>query len=167
MRAFGLEVVSFADVLCQMSDLVKPAVPGRITLRDMLRPDRVKLVGVLFNALFNLSKFQAFEARDPVLVKSELNSGGITQWDRYAQVRRACVRRAYMIPQCQLVTPTAIDPIPCPRLSTAVSPRRRTRTSTRPRRQQRRQAQRSISPTATAPRWHSQWMTTTMTSVAS
>ena len=45
----------------------------------------MKLTGVLFAALFNLAKFQSFEARDPVLVKQELNL--ITsQWDRFAAV---------------------------------------------------------------------------------
>ena len=88
MRAFGMEAVAFGDVLCQMSDLIKPSTPGRITLHDLLRPDRVKLTGVLFAALFNLAKFQSFEARDPVLVKQELNAGGVSQWDRFAQVRR-------------------------------------------------------------------------------
>jgi serine/threonine-protein phosphatase 2A regulatory subunit B'' len=85
MREWGMEVISFEDVLCQMHDLLKPRVEGRIVITDFLHPDRAKLTGALFSAMFNLSKFQAFEARDPVLVKQELNMQGVSQWDRYAQ----------------------------------------------------------------------------------
>lgn len=55
-------------------------------LRDFLHPERVKLTGVLFSALFNLAKFQLFESRDPMVVKQELNLQGTSQWDRYAQI---------------------------------------------------------------------------------
>jgi len=54
-----------------------------------LHPDRVKLTGALFSAMFNLTKFQLFEGRDAVTVKQELNLQGITQWDRYAQAEYA------------------------------------------------------------------------------
>lgn len=89
MRSFGMEVIAFPDVMCQMCDLLKPARDGRLTLADFLHPDRVKLTGALFSAMFNLSKFQAFEARDPVVVKQELNLQGTSQWDRYAQAEYA------------------------------------------------------------------------------
>ena len=81
---------SHVCVTPQMSDLLKPAVDGRLTLSDFLSPDRIKLTGVLFSAMFNLAKFQAFEARDPILVKQELNLiSSHCQWDRC--VLRACV----------------------------------------------------------------------------
>ena len=85
MRDLGMEVIAFEDVFCQMHDLLKPATEGRILLSDFLHRDRCKLTGVLFSAMFNLTKFQQFEARDPYLVKQELNKSGTTQWDRYAQ----------------------------------------------------------------------------------
>jgi len=59
---------------------------GHLRITDFLHPDRVKLTGVLFSAMFNLTKFQMFEGRDPVLVKQELNLQGVTQWDRFASV---------------------------------------------------------------------------------
>lgn len=62
---------------------------GHLTIHDFLHPERVKLTGVLFSAMFNLSKFQLFEGRDAVTVKQELNMQGITQWDRYAQAEYA------------------------------------------------------------------------------
>ncbi len=34
--------------------------------------------GAFFSVLFNLQKFTLFEQRDPVVVKQELNEGGIT-----------------------------------------------------------------------------------------
>ncbi len=85
MREWGMEVISFPDVMCQFFDLLKPARDGQLKLTDFLHRDRVKLTGALFSALFNLSKFQSFEAREPVLVKQELNLQGVCQWDRYAQ----------------------------------------------------------------------------------
>lgn len=85
MRDLGMEVIAFEDVFCQMHDLLKPAAEGRLLLSDFLHKDRCKLTGVLFSAVFNLTKFQQFEARDPYLVKQELNKSGTTQWDRYAQ----------------------------------------------------------------------------------
>lgn len=86
MVELGMEAVGFQDLMTQMSDLLHARKPGHFTLSDFLHPSRVKLTGVLFSSLFNISKFQAFEARDAVLVKQQLNSEGISQWDRYASV---------------------------------------------------------------------------------
>jgi Ca2+-binding EF-hand superfamily protein len=84
MRDWGMEVVLFEDVLCQMHDLLKPKNPRGICIEDFLNPEHVKLTGVLYNAMFNLQKFQAFESRDPVFVKQEVNMTGLSQWDKYA-----------------------------------------------------------------------------------
>lgn len=83
MREHGLEVVRFEDVLCQFHDLLQPAVEGRITYGDFTHPARVKLTGALFSALWDLDKFQRFEAREAAMVKQGENFN-VTQWDRYA-----------------------------------------------------------------------------------
>ena len=78
-----MEVVKFEDVLCQFADLLKPAQAGAFLLSDFCNPDRIKLTGVLFSALFDLEKFQRFEGREPCLVKQGENYA-LSQWDRYA-----------------------------------------------------------------------------------
>eukprot|EP00951_Prasinocladus_malaysianus_P004417 scaffold31007_cov36-Prasinocladus_malaysianus.AAC.1 len=41
--------------------------------------------GTLFNILFNLNKFIAFETRDPFLVRQEREDPHLTEWDRFAR----------------------------------------------------------------------------------
>jgi serine/threonine-protein phosphatase 2A regulatory subunit B'' len=86
MQELRMEAVAFQDLMTQKTDLLKPDRPSHFELKDFLDPTRVKLTGVLFSCLFNISKFQAFEARDAVLVKQQLNNEGISQWDRFASV---------------------------------------------------------------------------------
>ena len=57
----------FEDVLCQMHDMIQPAQEGFFTLQDLRRAKA--LAGTLFNILFNLQKFVAFETRDPFLIR--------------------------------------------------------------------------------------------------
>lgn len=78
-----MEVVKFEDVVCQFHDLLQPAVEGHILLSDFLHPTRVKLTGVLFNALFDLDKFQRFEGREAAMVKQGENMA-VSQWARFA-----------------------------------------------------------------------------------
>jgi serine/threonine-protein phosphatase 2A regulatory subunit B'' len=89
MRNFGVEPVKFEDVFCQMCDLCRPARDGHIALADMLHRERAKLTGVFFSCMWNWHKLSAFDARDPMLVKQELNLGGVSQWHRYAAVEYA------------------------------------------------------------------------------
>ncbi|KAI5016485.1 hypothetical protein ZWY2020_006336 [Hordeum vulgare] len=51
------------------------------TLRDL---KRCKLSGNIFNILFNLNKFMAFETRDPFLIRQERENPTLTEWDRFA-----------------------------------------------------------------------------------
>ena len=51
---------------------------GVFKWKHFVHPNRCKLTGVLFSALFSLSKFQAYEAREAVLVKQQLNTEGVT-----------------------------------------------------------------------------------------
>ncbi|MED6134546.1 hypothetical protein PIB30_037918 [Stylosanthes scabra] len=54
---------------------------GFITLRDVKSS---KLSGNVFNILFNLNKFIAFETRDPFLIRQEREDPSMTEWDRFA-----------------------------------------------------------------------------------
>ena len=93
MRDHGMEVVKFEDILCQLHDLLKPEVEGRLLLRDFVRPERIKLTGALFNALFDLDKFQRFEGREAKMVK-QIENYAQSQWDAFAAVERVRRRRS-------------------------------------------------------------------------
>ena len=67
MECMSQEPVLFEDVLCQMHDMIQPAQEGVFTLQDLKRAK--SLSGTLFNILFNLQKFIAFETRDPFVVR--------------------------------------------------------------------------------------------------
>ncbi|GBG61541.1 hypothetical protein CBR_g22338 [Chara braunii] len=82
MECMTQEPVLFEDVVCQMSDMIKPEKDGEITLRDL---KRCKLSGSFFNILFNLNKFVAFETRDPFLIRQEREDPTLTEWDRFAR----------------------------------------------------------------------------------
>ncbi|RLN74573.1 hypothetical protein BBJ28_00015171 [Nothophytophthora sp. Chile5] len=89
MECLGHEVVPFEDILCQMSDLLHPAKEGEFYHKDFTRPDKIRVSGVLFNVLFNLSKFIEFEQRDPFLLRQQLAEPELTDWDRYARAEYA------------------------------------------------------------------------------
>ena len=70
MECLSQEPVQFADVLTQVTDMISPAAgAAAFTLADLRRARGV--AGTLFNMLFNLNKFVAFETRDPFLVRQE------------------------------------------------------------------------------------------------
>ncbi|CAH8390420.1 unnamed protein product [Eruca vesicaria subsp. sativa] len=75
------EAVLFEDVLCQIIDMIGPENESYITLRDMKSS---KLSGEVFNMLFNLNKFMAFETQDLLLIPQELEKLTLTEWDRFA-----------------------------------------------------------------------------------
>ncbi|KAK9806607.1 hypothetical protein WJX73_008526 [Symbiochloris irregularis] len=83
MELMSQEPVLFEDVLCQMHDMLQPAKEGVFTLRDLKRNRH--LAGTLFNILFNLNKFVAFETRDPFVVRQEREDPTLTEWDRFAR----------------------------------------------------------------------------------
>nr|DAD19955.1 TPA_asm: hypothetical protein HUJ06_021418 [Nelumbo nucifera] len=66
MECMAQEPVLFEDILCQMVDMVGPENESYFTLRDL---KGCKLSGNVFNILFNLNKFMAFETRDPFLIR--------------------------------------------------------------------------------------------------
>lgn len=92
MECLGHEVVPFEDVLCQMSDLLHPGTEGAFFPRDFVRPDKIRVSGVFFNVLFNLSKFIEFEQRDPFLLRQQLAEPELTYVCRVVSCRlwRVC-----------------------------------------------------------------------------
>jgi len=82
MECLSQEVVSFPDILCQMTDMVKPRVEGKICIADLLH---CKMGGLFFNVLFNLNKFIQYEQRDPAIIFHERSTPEWTDWDRYAK----------------------------------------------------------------------------------
>ncbi|TDH67743.1 hypothetical protein CCR75_008200 [Bremia lactucae] len=89
MECLGHEVVPFEDILCQLSDLLHPEKEGEFYHKDFIRPDKIRVSGVFFNVLFNLSKFIEFEQRDPFLLRQQLAEPELTDWDRYARAEYA------------------------------------------------------------------------------
>ena len=78
-----------------MCDLIKPSsifsgikrgAGGccMITLEDLLRPDQIRVAGVVFDALFSLDKFIAFEQRDPFVDRQKRDDPFDNEWDRFA-----------------------------------------------------------------------------------
>jgi len=85
MESLGHEVVPFDDVLCQMTDMIKPqATNGRLVLSDLLKPQAMASAGVVFDALFNLDKFISFEQRDPFAERHKRDDPFDCEWDRFA-----------------------------------------------------------------------------------
>ncbi|XP_031284411.1 serine/threonine protein phosphatase 2A regulatory subunit B''alpha-like [Pistacia vera] len=81
MECISQEPVLFGDILCQIVDMIAPQREDCITLRDL---KGCKLSGNIFNMLFNLNKFVAFESRDPFLIRQEREDPSLTEWDRFA-----------------------------------------------------------------------------------
>ena len=85
MECLSQETVSFEDVLSQMQDMLNPEDPSYFSMRDLKRSRQ--LAGTLFNVLFNLNKFVAFETRDPFIVRQEREeaASGASEWERFAR----------------------------------------------------------------------------------
>ncbi|KAM7250615.1 hypothetical protein ACFE04_022498 [Oxalis oulophora] len=81
MECMAQEPVLFEDILCQIIDMIHPENETYITLQDL---KGCKLSGSVFNILFNLNKFMAFETRDPFLIRQERENPTLTEWDRFA-----------------------------------------------------------------------------------
>ncbi|XP_010934299.1 serine/threonine protein phosphatase 2A regulatory subunit B''beta isoform X1 [Elaeis guineensis] len=81
MECMAQEPVLFEDILCQMIDMIAPENESFFSLRDLKGN---KLSGNVFNILFNLNKFMAFETRDPFLIRQEREEPTLTEWDRFA-----------------------------------------------------------------------------------
>lgn len=62
MESIGIETLPFEDCLCQMLDMMKPKVPGCVSLSDL---KRCKMTPIFFDTFFNLEKYMEHEQRDP------------------------------------------------------------------------------------------------------
>lgn len=80
MECMAQEAVLFEDILCQLFDMVKPEDEGYICLNDLKGS---KLSGNVFNILFNLNKFMAFETRDPFLIRQVTMSNKYSTMTNY------------------------------------------------------------------------------------
>ncbi|XP_027701008.1 serine/threonine-protein phosphatase 2A regulatory subunit B'' subunit alpha [Vombatus ursinus] len=83
MEAMGIEPLPFHDLLCQMLDLVKPELDGKITLRDL---KRCRMAHIFYDTFFNLEKYLDHEQRDPFAVQKDVDNDSPepSDWDRYA-----------------------------------------------------------------------------------
>ena len=53
-------------------------------MSDLLREDIVHVVGIVFDALFNLDKFMSFEQRDPFAERHKRDDPFDSEWARFA-----------------------------------------------------------------------------------
>lgn len=83
LNAMAIEPLPFEDCLCQMLDLVKPEVEGKITLRDL---KRCKLSHIFFDTFFNIEKYLDHEQKDPFSMIREMESDSqeMSDWEKYA-----------------------------------------------------------------------------------
>ncbi|XP_063353419.1 serine/threonine-protein phosphatase 2A regulatory subunit B'' subunit beta isoform X1 [Pelmatolapia mariae] len=83
LEAMAIEPLPFEDCLCQMLDLVKPEVEGKITLRDL---KRCKMAHIFFDTFFNIEKYLDHEQKDPFSVIREVETDGqeLSNWEKYA-----------------------------------------------------------------------------------
>nr|XP_019956292.1 PREDICTED: serine/threonine-protein phosphatase 2A regulatory subunit B'' subunit beta-like isoform X2 [Paralichthys olivaceus] len=83
LEAMAIEPLPFEDCLCQMLDLVKPEVEGKITLRDL---KRCKLSHIFYDTFFNIEKYLDHEQRDPFSAIREVETDGqeVSDWEKYA-----------------------------------------------------------------------------------
>ncbi|XP_069010406.1 serine/threonine-protein phosphatase 2A regulatory subunit B'' subunit beta isoform X1 [Embiotoca jacksoni] len=83
LETMAIEPLPFEDCLCQMLDLVKPEVEGKVTLRDL---KRCKLSHIFFDTFFNIEKYLDHEQKDPFSVIREAETDGqeVSDWEKYA-----------------------------------------------------------------------------------
>lgn len=83
MEAIGLETLPFEDCLCQMLDMIHPAIPDKISLSDL---KKCKMTSIFFDTFFNLEKYLDHEQRDPFASTRDHDADGheLSDWDRFA-----------------------------------------------------------------------------------
>jgi len=89
LRSYGHEAISFPDVLCQANDFVNPNTEGKLVYSDFCKPEVINISGMMFNILFNLNKFIAFEQRDPHWIRAQQENPDLTEWDRFVAIEYA------------------------------------------------------------------------------
>ncbi|KAG8184396.1 hypothetical protein JTE90_004568 [Oedothorax gibbosus] len=83
LEALGIETLPFSDCLCQMLDILKPRVEGKISLCDL---KRCQMTPIFFDTFFNLEKYLDHEQRDPFASQRDHDGDGpeMSDWDRFA-----------------------------------------------------------------------------------
>ena len=83
LECINQEAPQFADIMCQMNDLIRPKSVGQFRIGDFFTR-RKNNSGVFFSILLSLNKFMAYEQRDPFQIKQDLiNNPDLTDWDRF------------------------------------------------------------------------------------
>ncbi|EPY22147.1 protein phosphatase 2 (formerly 2A), regulatory subunit B'' [Strigomonas culicis] len=79
-------VISFEEVVCQLTDMLRIRPEDGIRLRDLLREPEATHVAL--SMLTNVVRFLQFEQRDPFVLHQERLLGGVEQtpWDRFARM---------------------------------------------------------------------------------
>uniref|UniRef100_A0A146L5T8 Serine/threonine-protein phosphatase 2A regulatory subunit B'' subunit beta n=1 Tax=Lygus hesperus TaxID=30085 RepID=A0A146L5T8_LYGHE len=80
MEAIGIECLPFEDCLCQMLDMIRPEIPGKVSLGDL---KKCKMTPIFFDTFFNLEKYLDHEQRDPFASQRD-HDNEMSDWDRYA-----------------------------------------------------------------------------------
>uniref|UniRef100_A0A7S2J9C5 Uncharacterized protein n=1 Tax=Alexandrium andersonii TaxID=327968 RepID=A0A7S2J9C5_9DINO len=84
MECLNYDTISFADILCQVNDMVSPKSEGVFRLTDFKK--KRKFAGTFFSLFSSLNKFLAFEHRDPFLTKQDqMENPNFSDWDRWCQ----------------------------------------------------------------------------------
>merc|ERR1712190_571028 len=82
MECLNYDTIPFADVLCQMNDMILPKIEGVLCLSDFKH--KRKFAGTFFSLFSSLNKFLAFEHRDPFQSKQQqLDNPNFSDWDRW------------------------------------------------------------------------------------
>ena len=94
MECLGHEMVSFESILTQMMDIVNlpPDGPAIFRMEDFCGHGaaHMGLSSVVFNMLFNLNKFVAYEQRDPFMMKqARRDNENMTTWAQFAVMEYA------------------------------------------------------------------------------
>lgn len=82
LQAAGSELLSFADVVCQLTDMIHPTSGTPLFTRADLR--RSKMAPLFFDILFNMSRYVTSEARDVNRVRLIHATQNQSDWDRWA-----------------------------------------------------------------------------------
>lgn len=73
----------FRLLMQQMLDMVRPEVPGKVSLADL---KRCRLTPIFFDTFFNLDKYLDHEQKDPFA--SSKNDEEVSDWDKFAGMSR-------------------------------------------------------------------------------
>merc|ERR1712113_993552 len=74
--------IPFADILCQMNDMISPKTDGHFKLADFKK--KREFAGTFFALFSSLNKLLSFEHCDPFLAKQgQLDNPSFSDWDRW------------------------------------------------------------------------------------